>query len=487
MSYSILFNALSSQIVNLEDIMKKSFGENTKIVALKALKDKRNELLENLNNKKIECEFVAIEEDAPIESYIKKGDIIYNLAGDFYSRIYAAKEMNLPKFAHILDINYNIHLALLMRYNKTYKGEEYITSYDAVVVRYASKTSNKLNTQDRPIQEIVYEEGMPYLESYTFKCQPYEVMEVFHSKHRIVDYNREIDPSQLIEEFQTFQKLIDKKKVKTIEYRNSLKSNHTLAVYSELTESIKQFNLNKCSKCHLKNQHVDFISNIAQNQDKYNKIEKEITDSEVIFGFKETEAMLEILQELKYTNDSNLPQLKTRVARELGGGGENLYLTEILMDNVLEDLSEEEIVPLVSIFVAHGRSKEEVNFRDLGLPDTLVTGIQKCVDVFDMIKKLEVDREIETEEELNFLMIKPLLEWAKGRDFVEIMEHTDVLEGAIVRTIQRVEQTMRNIKRALVLIGNSTMVEKVGRAADLIKRDIAFFLSLYIDQSKTNV
>ena len=42
---------------------------------------------------------------------------------------------------------------------------------------------------------------------------------------------------------------------------------------------------------------------------------------------------------------------------------------------------------------------------------------------------------------------------------------------------------MRNIKRALVLVGNTTMVEKVEKAADLIKRDIAFFLSLYIDQS----
>ena len=193
--------------------------------------------------------------------------------------------------------------------------------------------------------------------------------------------------------------------------------------------------------------------------------------------------MLEILENLGFINESRLPQLKTRIARELGGGGENLYLTELIMDNVLDTLEVEEIVPLVSIFVAHGRAKDEIDFYTLGLPDSLTGAIQKCVNIFDKIKKLEAEREIETEEELNFLMVKPIYEWAKGRDFVEIMEHTDVLEGAIVRTIQRVEQTMRNIKRALVLVGNTTMVEKVEKAADLIKRDIAFFLSLYIDQS----
>lgn len=81
------------------------------------------------------------------------------------------------------------------------------------------------------------------------------------------------------------------------------------------------------------------------------------------------------------------------------------------------------------------------------------------------------------------MMVKPLFEWAKGCDFVEVCEHTDVLEGAIVRSIQRVERTLKNIKKALTLIGNKTLIENVEKATEVIKRDIVFSLSLYIDQS----
>ena len=81
-------------------------------------------------------------------------------------------------------------------------------------------------------------------------------------------------------------------------------------------------------------------------------------------------------------------------------------------------------------------------------------------------------------------MVKALYEWAKGSDFVDITEHTDVLEGAIVRTIQRVEQTLRNVKKALTVIGNDTQSKKIEKAIVTIKRDIVFSVSLYLDENK---
>lgn len=110
--------------------------------------------------------------------------------------------------------------------------------------------------------------------------------------------------------------------------------------------------------------------------------------------------------------------------------------------------------------------------------------LRQCEDIFHLIKNAEEKQGIKNDTEPNFLLVKPLYEWAKGNDFVDITVYTDVLEGAIVRTIQRVEQTLRNIKKALPVMGNDTQIQKIEKASAIIKRDIVFSLSLYIDENK---
>lgn len=134
--------------------------------------------------------------------------------------------------------------------------------------------------------------------------------------------------------------------------------------------------------------------------------------------------------------------------------------------------------------MAQARSKEQVKIQQLEIPETLKVALEQVKEIFDLIKSTEEKQEIKNEIEPVFLLVKPMYEWAKGRDFVEISELTEVLEGAIIRTIQRIEQTLRNIKRALTVIGNETQLLKVEKASQVIKRDIAFALSLYIDENK---
>ena len=134
--------------------------------------------------------------------------------------------------------------------------------------------------------------------------------------------------------------------------------------------------------------------------------------------------------------------------------------------------------------MAQARSKDEVDYEQLELSDNLMDALRQCEDIFHLIKNAEDKQGIKNDTEPNFLLVKPLYEWAKGNDFVDITVYTDVLEGAIVRTIQRVEQTLRNIKKALSVIGNDTQIQKIEKASAIIKRDIVFSLSLYIDENK---
>ena len=50
----------------------------------------------------------------------------------------------------------------------------------------------------------------------------------------------------------------------------------------------------------------------------------------------------------------------------------------------------------------------------------------------------------------------------------------------IVRCIQRLDETIKDVRKAARVIGDSTLYNKMHTASTLIKRDIVFAASLYI-------
>lgn len=52
--------------------------------------------------------------------------------------------------------------------------------------------------------------------------------------------------------------------------------------------------------------------------------------------------------------------------------------------------------------------------------------------------------------------------------------------GMIVRCIQRLDETCKDVRNAARVIGDSTLYSKMQTASTLIKRDIVFAASLYL-------
>nr|XP_032644817.1 helicase SKI2W [Chelonoidis abingdonii] len=71
--------------------------------------------------------------------------------------------------------------------------------------------------------------------------------------------------------------------------------------------------------------------------------------------------------------------------------------------------------------------------------------------------------------------------FSKGlvKPFAEIARLTEVQEGIIVRCIQRLDETCRDVRNAARVIGEPTLYAKMEQASNLIKRDIVFTASLY--------
>ena len=64
--------------------------------------------------------------------------------------------------------------------------------------------------------------------------------------------------------------------------------------------------------------------------------------------------------------------------------------------------------------------------------------------------------------------------------FRDICKITSVEEGSIVRSITRLDETIREVRTIAQLIGDPVLFKKMEAASKAIKRDIIFSTSLYI-------
>ena len=100
-------------------------------------------------------------------------------------------------------------------------------------------------------------------------------------------------------------------------------------------------------------------------------------------------------------------------------------------------------------------------------------------EVRSEIEAMEMKYGVEPVDQLNFGLVEVVYEWARAETFAKIMELTDVQEGIIVRCIQQLNDTLRDVKTAAMRIGETVLKEKMEEASTKIKRDIVFTASLY--------
>ena len=224
----------------------------------------------------------------------------------------------------------------------------------------------------------------------------------------------------------------------------------------------------------------------------------------------EYESMLEVLKQLRYISKTNILKLKGQVAAQFGSGKE-LLLTELVFQNLIDNLTPSEIAALVSAIVFQGKRFDE-QAQTIEQRKEMTPALHKAKQdlsrqtkkkkleyeniFFDLVSiaieldKIQRDYKIPTniEEELNFSIMSLVYKWAQGAKFYEIMndpdlEVVDLQEGTIVRTIMRIEELCSDIRNAGKIVGNSELVDKLNQVTTLIKRGIVFAPSLYFSDT----
>jgi len=212
----------------------------------------------------------------------------------------------------------------------------------------------------------------------------------------------------------------------------------------------------------------NFLDNF-ENIKKHMILKAELTNYEFLLSeeslklIPEYLEMIAVLQDLFYIDKSKIVQLKGRVACEISN--HELIITEIVFQNKLTGLQPTEIAALLSCCVFQQRNCSAPN---------LCPALEKAKTDW-----LEVASKLNMEDEFNFGLMEVTFEWARGMPFAEITELTDVQEGIIVRCITRLDEVIKDVRNAAVVIGDPVLKSKMEEASALIKRDIVFAASLY--------
>lgn len=194
------------------------------------------------------------------------------------------------------------------------------------------------------------------------------------------------------------------------------------------------------------------------------------------------EQRIQVLKDLSFIDDATRIQLKGKVACEVHSGDE-LVLTELILENVLADYEPAEIAALLSAFVFQEKTDSIPR-----LTANLERGMKTIVDISEKVNNIQtLHQVIQTSDEGSDFVSKPrfglmevVYEWARGMSFKNITDLTDVLEGTIVRTITRLDETCREVKNAARIIGDPALYMKMAEAQELIRRDITAVASLYM-------
>ncbi|KAK4190592.1 NUC185 domain-containing protein [Podospora australis] len=194
------------------------------------------------------------------------------------------------------------------------------------------------------------------------------------------------------------------------------------------------------------------------------------------------EQRIQVLKDLSFIDNETRIQLKGKVACEIHSGDE-LVLTELILENVLADYEPAEIAALLSAFVFQEKTESVPK-----LTSNLEKGMKTIVEISEKVNAVQtLHQVIQTSEESNDFVSKPrfglmevVYEWARGVSFKNITNLTDVLEGTIVRTITRLDETCREVKNAARIIGDPALYQKMSTAQELIRRDITAVASLYM-------
>ena len=231
----------------------------------------------------------------------------------------------------------------------------------------------------------------------------------------------------------------------------------------------------------------NFLKHYSQRHDEWvlleniNSLKNMMSDSNLQL-LPDYNQRIEVLKELGFVDVNSRVELKGKVACEIHSGDE-LVLTELILENALADFEPAEICALLSAFVFQEKTDIEPTLTPaLERGKEIVVKISEKVNHYQTLHQviLASDDSNDFVSRPRFGLMEVVYEWSRGMAFERIMDLTDVLEGTIVRVVSRLDECCREVRNAARVVGDPELYRKMEIAQEGLRRDVVGVASLYM-------
>ena len=212
--------------------------------------------------------------------------------------------------------------------------------------------------------------------------------------------------------------------------------------------------------------------------DKIKANKKKITEALSIMQLDELKCRKRVLRRFGFINESEVVQLKARVACEISTGDE-LLLSELLFDRFFNELSPEMCAAVLSCFIFEEKSDAPALKEELARPYREILAKARIIAKISQESKLPLNED-EYIQTFKWQLMDVVYAWGHGKSFAEMCKMTDVYEGSLIRLFRRLEELLRQIAQAAKVMGSTDLEQKFEESLKKVRRDIVAAQSLYL-------
>lgn len=217
------------------------------------------------------------------------------------------------------------------------------------------------------------------------------------------------------------------------------------------------------------------LNHLRKSSEEFETLLKQTSDKMMIF-----------LREFGYISESGMITEKGVTATVIGEADE-IMMSEMIHQGMLEKMSMEEIVTSLAIFVDEiDKSSEEKYIMDLEIPSSVKSVYQRMTHFAEECAKAECDIGIGIhddeyyEKSLNLDMLEPIWIWVNGGGIRELFQSTELYAGNFVRGTLRLNQLCETFVKIMLQMGKLEMVKRMEGFQERLIKDFAQVISLYV-------
>ena len=263
-------------------------------------------------------------------------------------------------------------------------------------------------------------------------------------------------------------------------FKELVKDLDFLQKVEERQKALEESKCNKYLNCVKFYEHYKQYQEYEEVSANIDKLKGEL-NPENLAHYHEFEIRLKILQNLEYVNEDNSLTLKGKAAREIGTT-DCVIITELLTSDILTSLKDEDVIGFLAGFASN---KNEIETNDPNISREFSTAIKKFNEIYTMIYELEKENDFEENKynrRMTFEYSEAMRSWMAGKDFLEILNLTELEEGKLYNLIMRIFLMLEEISNFYSVLGNVEQSKRFSELKAKLMRGIMAIQSLYLQE-----